>query len=189
VTVTVRPRIPSLRAELLCRGVKEALLQQRKKLEREAGEGVGVGTGFQIVHFTIQATHLHLIVEASDKRTLARGVMGLEIRVARTINKLLKRTGRFWKERYHRHDLRTPTETRNVLRYVLLNVQKHHRIAIDRAFADPQSSAASFDGFSRPPRLVENGQPWAFVKPRTWLLGVGWRRYGLIDPSEPPVSS
>jgi hypothetical protein len=35
------------------------------------------------VHFTIQSDHLHLIVEAPDKRGLARGVAGLEIRIAR----------------------------------------------------------------------------------------------------------
>jgi hypothetical protein len=24
------------------------------------------------------------------------------------------------------------------------------------------------------------------AKPRTWLLAVGWRRHGLIDPAEVP---
>jgi len=111
VTVSVRRAVPSLRSELLSRAVKTALLKQRKKLEEQAAAGVGVGTGFQVVHFTIQETHLHLIVEATDKRVLARGVMGLEIRVARAVNKLLRRSGRFWAERYHRRDLRTPTRS------------------------------------------------------------------------------
>jgi hypothetical protein len=26
----------------------------------------------------------------------------------------------------------------------------------------------------------------AVAAPRTWLLAVGWRRHGLIDPSEVP---
>jgi REP element-mobilizing transposase RayT len=189
VTVKVGRGVPSLRSQLLARHVKQVLLKQREKLEAEASAGVAVGKCFQVVHFTIQDDHMHLIVEATDKRMLARGVMGLEIRIARSINKLLKRTGRFWAERYHRRDLRTPTETRNVLRYVLLNLQKHYRGFGDRAFADPKSSAASFDGYSRPPLLLDDAERWPHVTPRTWLLGVGWRYRGLLDPADTPPSS
>jgi len=95
VTVKVRRRIPSLRRELLARRVKQVLLNQRAKLENEAAAGVGVGMCFQVVHFTIQDDHVHLIVEATDKRMLSRGVMGLEIRIARAVNTLLGRTGCF----------------------------------------------------------------------------------------------
>ena len=168
VTVRVRDRLPSLREELLERIVKRVLLAQREMLREKGLEH------FQVVHFTIQRDHLHLIVEAPDKRGLARGVAGLEVRIARRINAVLKRKGRFWSERYHRRDLRTPTETRNALRYVLMNAQKHHRVIGDRAFADPLSSAASFDGYTRLPATFEDRDPWPRVAPRTWLLGVGW---------------
>jgi REP element-mobilizing transposase RayT len=185
VTLRVGRRIPSLRKPLLARRVKQALLKQRSKLEA-AAEGV-----FQVVHFTIQDDHLHLIVEATDKRKLARGVMGLEIRIARSLNKALGRKGRFWAERYHRHDLRTPTETRNALRYVLRNLQKHYRVIGDRAVADPSSSASTFDGYTRPPSIldVRDAMPWPRVPPRTWLLDIGWRRHGLLDPTDIPPSS
>jgi REP element-mobilizing transposase RayT len=181
VTLRVTKSIPSLRRQSLERIVKLALVKQRHQL---ADTGAN---HFQVVHFTIQSDHLHLIVEAPDKRGLARGVAGLEIRIARRINRLLGRKGRFWKERYHRRDLRTPTETRNALRYVLLNTQKHYRVIGDRDFADPYSSAASFDGFTRPPATFDDATPWAWVKPRTWLLGVGWRKHGLLDPAEAPA--
>jgi REP element-mobilizing transposase RayT len=174
-----------LRKQVLARRVKIALLKQRTKLEA-AAEG-----SFQVVHFTIQDDHLHLIVEASDKRKLARGVMGLEIRIARSLNKLLGRKGRFWAERYHRHDLRTSSETCNALRYVLRNLQKHYRVIGDRAIADPSSSAPTFDGYTRPPSVVDvdRALTWPRVPPRTWLLDVGWRRHGLLDPTEIPPSS
>lgn len=152
---------------------------QRKKLDLEEKER------FQLVHFSIQDDHLHLIVEAKDKRELARGMMGLEIRIARRINKALGRKGRFWAERYHRHDLRTPTETRNAIRYVLLNLRKHMPRP-GECFADPKSSAASFDGFTRAPPLIDARLDWPAVVPRTWLLRVGWRRRGLIDPADAP---
>jgi len=178
ITLRVGRRIPSLRRQVLARLVTRALFKQREKLEA-AAEGA-----FQVVHFTIQDDHVHLIVEATDKRKLARGVMGLEIRIARSINKALGRKGRFWAERYHRHDLRTPRETRNALRYVLLNVKKHHRLQGD--FADQHSSATTFDGFSRPPLIIEADARWPPVAPRTWLLKTGWRRHGLIDPADAP---
>jgi REP element-mobilizing transposase RayT len=183
VTLRVRKGVPSLRRQSLERIVKLALLKQRADLDDTGAKHI------QVVHFTIQSDHLHLIVEASDKRGLARGVAGLEIRIARRLNRLLRRKGSFWKERYHRRDLRTPTETRNALRYVLLNTQKHYRVIGDRHFADPYSSAASFDGFSRAPATFDEAAPWAWVRPRTWLLGVGWRRRGLLDPAEPPSSA
>jgi REP element-mobilizing transposase RayT len=184
VTLRVQKRVPSLRTQLLTERVKEALLEQQKHL-RDAG-----ATHFQVVHFTIQEDHLHLIVEAPDKRGIARGVAGLEIRIARAINEVLRRKGRFWADRYHRRDLRTPTETRNLLRYVLLNLHKHRRVIGDGAFADPYSSAASFDGFARARAVFDDPFPWSNVTPRTWLLRTGWkRRGGLLDPADLPASS
>jgi REP element-mobilizing transposase RayT len=178
ITLRVGRRIPSLRRQVLARLVKRALFRQRAKLE------AGAEQTFQVVHFSIQDDHLHVIVEAADKRKLARGVMGLEIRIARSLNKALGRKGRFWAERYHRHDLRTPTETRNALRYVLLNVKKHYRLHGD--FADQHSSASTFDGFSRPPKILDDALHWPPVAPRTWLLGTGWQTRGLIDPADAP---
>jgi REP element-mobilizing transposase RayT len=160
--------------------VKSALLSQRQRLAETQAKH------FQVVHFSIQDDHLHLIVEASDKRGIARGVAGLEIRIARRLNKLLGRTGAVWSDRYHRRDLRTPTETRNVLRYVLLNFQKHRRVVGEGAFADPCSSAATFDGFARAPTVFDDPSPWPRVRPRTWLLRTGFRKQGLLDPADVP---
>ena len=182
VTIRVQKGVPSLRSELLAERVKWSLLAQRKDLVARDAKY------FQVVHFTIQKDHVHLIVEANDKRGMARGVAGLEVRIARAINKLLGRKGRFWSERYHRRDLRTPTETRNLLRYVLMNVEKHVRVRGGRASVDPCSSAASFDGFLRPPSVEADRVAWPRVVPRTWLLGAGWRRRGLLDPTDAPWS-
>jgi REP element-mobilizing transposase RayT len=157
VTLRVMKRVPSLRRQVLAKIIERALLAQQKKL-RDEGK-----THFQLVDFSIQADHLHLIVEASDKRGLSRGLIGLEVRIARRINKVLGRKGRFWSERYHRHDLRTPTETRNALRYVLLNIKKHAHFSDGDPVADPYSSGATFDGFARPPALVDTALHWPRV--------------------------
>src|SRR5690348_974858 len=81
------------------------------------------GTG--IVHFSVQADHIHLIVEARDRRCLSRAMKGFEVRVARRLNALAGRRGRVFADRYHAHQLETPTEARRALIYVLGNAAKH----------------------------------------------------------------
>ncbi len=50
--------------------------------------------GFRLVHYSVQGNYLHLLVEAEDKASLARGMKGLEVRVARALNRMMKRKGR-----------------------------------------------------------------------------------------------
>lgn len=112
--------------------------------------------------------HLHLVVEADDAAALGRGVGGLATRVARRINAALDRRGRVFADRYHAHELTSPTEVRRALGYVLENAFKHAdvpRAAAERAH-DPLSSAA-----------VLAGSPHEAVSaPRSWLARVGWTR-------------
>ena len=63
----------------------------------------------------------HFVVEAAGAVALARGMQGLTIRLARRLNVLLGRRGKLFAQRYHARPLRTPTEVRNAIRYVLLN--------------------------------------------------------------------
>lgn len=48
------------------------------------------------------------------------------------------------------------------------------------------SSARWFDGWKRllPAPLVRD--PREVARPHTWLLAIGWRRHGLVDPAEVP---
>jgi hypothetical protein len=77
---------------------------------------------------------------------------------------------------------------------VLLNARRHAAQGRrDRKLAravrlDPASTARWFDGWSWRPReaLEPPAAPSPTSAPRTWLLAVGWRRRGLIDPSDVP---
>src|SRR5688572_33469309 len=100
-----------LRAKKPFAVIREAMKAARQS-ERE---------GFRLVHFSVQGNHLHLIVEAEDAKTLGRGMQGLCIRIARGVNRLLRRRGKVFSDRYHRHDLQTPRETRNAMAYDLHN--------------------------------------------------------------------
>jgi hypothetical protein len=64
-------------------------------------------------------------------------------RITRRVNRLLRRRGRFWADRWHGRDLEGPRQVRNALVDVLQNHKKHSR----SASLDPLSSAGSFDGF------------------------------------------
>ena len=150
---------------------------------------------FRVVEFNVLGNHMHLIVEASGADQLARGVQGLAVRIARNTNWALNRDGKLFGQRYHARSLKTPTEVRNALRYVLLN-RKHH--AAEKRFArgwiDPCSSAIWFTGWKRTICISDAIEPIA-TEPRptalahTWLLKEGWRRRsGLLDYDDTPAS-
>jgi len=143
---------------------------------------------FRVVHYSIQDSHVHLLVEAEDATALAAGVRGLMVRIARRVNRVLRRRGRFWADRWHGRALEGPRQVRNALVYVLQNHKKHARSASSLPDLDPLSSAASFDGFVTPvPHEFRGAGPPCTVAAKTWLLAIGWRRRGLIRLDEKPA--
>jgi putative transposase len=176
VTLRAGRGLPSLREQVI-------FFEMRGALGRTAR------SWFRVVHFSVQANHVHLLVEADDKASLSRGVMGVAIRLARAVNRVLERHGNVWSERYHSRALKTPREVRHGIVYVLMNRQKHGSNA---AAFDPCSSASLFDGWKvplslAPPRGSIERSP---VEPAiTWLLRKGWKRHGLIGSGERPKPS
>jgi REP element-mobilizing transposase RayT len=136
--------------------------------------------GFRILHYSVQSNHVHLICEADDAQTLARGIQSLCVRIARGLHLLWKSTGKVFADRYHSRPLKTPTEVRNTLIYVLQNAL-HHGIAVLGGM-DPFSSASSFDGWERrcPAALAAALRHCPLARARSWLMTLGWRKRGLI---------
>ena len=93
----------------------------------------------RVTHFSVQGNHVHLVVEAEDQAALTRAMRSLTIRIARRLNRVMGRRGRVLAQRYHARALRSPTDAKNVVRYVLAN---HARHVPGAAIADPWSSAA-----------------------------------------------
>lgn len=173
VTTRLRGGLPSLRHP-----TEIAVLERAFRAGSER-------MGFRLVHYSIQRDHLHFLVEAEDERALGRGMKGLLVRVARVLNRLWRRVGAVLADRYHAHALRTPRETRNALVYVLNNAKKH----VGRySGLDPGSSARWFDGWTESASSPHHppDTPRIVAEARTWLVRVGWRRHGRIDPSEVP---
>jgi REP element-mobilizing transposase RayT len=160
--------MPSLREDRLFFAIRRAF-------------GAASRRSFRVLHFSVQSDHLHLLVESDTPTRLTRGVQGLAIRVARAINRVLRRRGPVWDGRYHARALRTPREVRNALVYVLNNVKKH---LVGVVGFDPRSSARWFHGWREIVGLSLSTAP--VVAPHTWLARVGWRLHGLLDPREAP---
>jgi len=113
VTMRVKPGLPSLRGLREFEALRGAIAAG---CERD---------GFRLVHFSVQSHHLHLIVEGDSRATLTRGMQGLAIRIARALNRLRRRVGSVFADRYHDRILQSPREVWNALRYVLCNARKH----------------------------------------------------------------
>jgi REP element-mobilizing transposase RayT len=155
------------------------------------------GDDFRVIHISIQKNHIHLIVEATSKDALRRGMQRFAIRAARAINAAFKREGKLFAFRYSAKQIKTPRYARNALSYVLNNWRKH-RADYDEGKGDTLfdifSSARSFGGWTetyqrrlaaaKPPLEYEG--PLPVSPPRTPLLRSEWQWHGLIDPFEMP---
>jgi len=117
------------------------------------------------VHFSVQHDHIHLIVEAADRRTMSNALRTLFARIAWGLNEVMHASGPRFVDRYHEHILKTPTEVKNAVYYVLGNHGVHlarRGIAVKRQLADVFSSVAST----------------VVIAAKSWLLREGWTRAG-----------
>jgi putative transposase len=171
VTLRRAKGLPSLRSEALHQQLREAIRATRRD-------------DFRIVHYSVQADHVHMIVEAENRVALGAGMKSFKVRATRRMNtRVLRRRGPVWGDRYHRRDLPSPSEVRNALVYVINNHYKHDEP--EGGLIDTCSSGAWFDGWTyvlaRPP------DPSPTAAPQTWLLDGGWSRtLPLIRPGELP---
>ena len=133
VVQRIRRGLPNLRTPRTLRVLERAF---RAGKERE---------GFALVHYSIQEDHLHLVIAAQNKKTLARGMQGLAIRVAKALNRKWNRRGRgsVFAERYFARALEGYRQVWRALRYVLNNGRKHGTWT-QKDRADPFSSGRWF---------------------------------------------
>ncbi len=180
ITQRIVAGVQSLRKHVLVAVIREAIARAH-------------GPEFRITHFVVESNHLHMIIEAATNEARARGLKGMNVRVARRVNRALGRSGPLFADRYHARALKTPREVRDAIRYVLNNTRHHvPALASDPTWIDPCSSAPWFDGWAQPiapdsgpiRELVQQPPPTA--RPRTWLLSVGWRRHGALRFDDVP---
>lgn len=177
ITLRIVDHAPSLRRHAPLRIIQRAI------------ERFGHRDDFRIIEYAVLGNHIHFIVEVSSAEVLALRMQGLEVSLARRLNRQFDRRGMLFAERYHSRVLRTPREARNALRYVLSNYRQHEARRgeeLARDWIDPFSSAFWFDGWRDPVQLREPRQrellsvPCPAARPTVWLLTTGWRRWGPL---------
>ena len=188
VVLRVAPAVGSMRRRSMYKAV------------REASVVAAVRERIRIVHVSIQRTHLHMLVEAENKRTLARGMQGFQISVARNVNTALgeqgrRRRARVFADRYHLTVITSPRQARHALRYVLSNWRRHREDQEGLArtwLVDPFSSGCLFpdwqelEGQAMMWPIRTTYDPIMVYRPRTWLLRQGWKLHGSISARSMP---
>jgi len=168
VTLRLRRGVWNLRTRR-CFGTIERALRAAHRQHDDA----------RVVHFSVMGNHVHLIVEAKDRIVLARRVQGLEIRIARALNRVMDRKGRVFGDRYHVRVLHGPREVREAIGYVLRNASKH----FGTKGVDEYSSGPWFDGWRSEPssrRTACVGRSPPVGRATSWVLRAGWRKFGGI---------
>ena len=138
------------------------------------------------MQYSVQADHLHLVIEAESASVLSSGMRSFAVRVAMRVNRcVLRRRGHVWGDRYHRRDLTSPREVRHALVYVLANHLKHREPNV--GLLDPLSSGPWFTGWMHA-RWPPPTEPPSTEAADTWLLRQGWheRGGGFIHLGERP---
>ena len=204
VVLRVTPAVGSLRKRIMYRALREATIAVA--LRELAYDDVG--GAFRIIHISIQRTHVHLLVEADNKRALARGMQSFQISAAKHINREYSvkhelaqaRRGNVFVDRSHLEVIKTPRQARRALAYVLNNWRKHREdrdeVTSDRN-VDPYSSGVLFLGWKEREEAAvlwkwrDSYDPLVVYLPKTWLLSQGWLKHGRIRfdevPSRPPL--
>lgn len=155
VTIKVSKHVWNLRSKRSMRVVDRAFFVCKDRF------------GVRITHFSVQGNHIHIIAEAPDRQSLSRAIQGLSVRLARGLNRMMGRTGKVFADRFHVHVLRTISEVRNAVRYVMQNARIHaKRLGLE--FLEPRDRFAAGPGTEIPPA----GQRPLVVPPRTWLLRI-----------------
>ncbi|TMQ24328.1 MAG: hypothetical protein E6J90_08190 [Deltaproteobacteria bacterium] len=186
VVLRVIGAVGNLRRRCVYQAIREATLTTARR------------ENFRIVHLSIQRNHVHLLVEADDKKALASGMQGFQISAAKHLNAAIskgkpgpRRRGIVFPDRYHAEIITSPRQARHALNYVLSNWRKHkedRKAPMSSWKIDWFSSAVMFPGWAEYGeeaflwRGRETYEPLLVYQPKTWLLRVGWMRGG------PPIS-
>jgi REP element-mobilizing transposase RayT len=182
VTLRVVSAVGHMRRRCAYRAVREATLTTARRED------------FRIVHLSIQRDHIHLLVEAEDKKALASGMQGFQISAAKHLNAEIskdkgapRRRGTVFPDRYHAVIITSPRQARHALSYILSNWRRHKEDQQGLArtwLVDPFSSGISFPDWAELSDkdfmwpIRETYDPLIVRRPASWLLRKGWKLGG-----------
>jgi hypothetical protein len=95
--------------------------------------------GCKLIQFSVISNHMHFMIETARTADLSRYMQGLQIRLAKGLNRLWLRRGRVFADRFFARLCETAGQIRRATRYVINNARRHG-IPIPMGCADPYSS-------------------------------------------------
>jgi len=123
----------------------------RRAIERALHRSLGQTT-FRIVHLRIASVRIELVVEASDRIALARGMQGFQVAAAKHLNRLRGRRGCVFADRYRARPLQTLAAVRGVVGAAVWRGPTSSEV--------PDGVAERWIAIARPEtRLLERGPP------------------------------
>ncbi len=143
--------------------------------------------GLRVLQYAVLGNHFHLLVEAPDLQSLTRAMKCLNVRLALGLKRLKRLSQPVLKHRFDLKILKTPTQVRNALVYVLANACKHFK---RRQVYDKFSSYGVFNDVQTLKR-ARRDLDWKLPPipasqkklindlisvPESWLASSGWRR-------------
>jgi putative transposase len=149
-----------------------------KALQSAAGRAQDFG--LHVNHFSIISNHLHMFVEARNNDALSKGMKSFNGRLGKILSRMTEKRGPVWAARFHMHVLKTPTEVKRALKYILLNYSKHKKLFehIDDFSSGPvftqwkELAGKKWNDHFRPLKPEAMG----LSPPQSWLARVGWLR-------------
>lgn len=170
LTLRLRDGLTGLRSEKFLAQFRKAAVGATKK-------------GLRILHYSLQTNHFHILAEADNNQILANAMKSLVTCLAIWLKKMWRRKGSIFSERFHSRILRTPTEVKRVLRYILLNYARHAGVS---ARIDYYSSGHAFSKWQellneltdlireQVAQEVDPDNSRGLSQPESWLASVGW---------------
>jgi REP element-mobilizing transposase RayT len=175
VSVRIKRKLPSLRNPKARAKIVQALHEFKDRFQ------------CRIVEFSILSNHMHLIVEANNERELAKAMKGFLVRVAKALNKMWKRKGSVFADRYHvrivKNSMSAVFKLRTLIRYVLQNARKHGiQLPPDRP--DPYSSGPWYRSWVGHQGETFSDEPCPVQDPR--FMELQCARRGTLELDERP---
>jgi REP element-mobilizing transposase RayT len=112
--LTIKLKKAQIQNKTILKALKHAILRARL-------------AKLKIIHFSMEHDHVHFYVECESNEILSKGMKALGVSFAKKINKYFKSRGQVYKTRFHLRILKSASEVKNVLNYILKNGIKHRR--------------------------------------------------------------
>jgi REP element-mobilizing transposase RayT len=143
--LTIKLKKAQIQNKEILKALKHAILRARLK-------------GLKIIHFSLEHNHVHLYVECENNDILTKGMIAFGVSLAKKTNKFFKSKGQVYKTRFHLRILRSASEVKNVINYILKNGIKHKRAI---SVFDSYNSSFALHDFKI---LGLKNLNWAYIK-------------------------